>query len=79
MPGLGAGSELRTFVPAALLAGPRPHREAFAKTKGILRKTEAHTREALVEAPGAAVPAVTARDARVFFGHRCYRVVRQSC
>ena len=44
--------------------------EAFSKIKGILRKAEARTREALVGAMDAAISAVTARDARGFF-KRC--------
>ncbi len=31
------GTWPRAFVPAALLAGPQPHREAFSKIKAILR------------------------------------------
>ena len=47
--------------------------EAFAKIKNLLRKTAARTREALVEAMGAALSAVTAGDARGFFEHAGYR------
>jgi transposase len=50
-----------------------PIEEAFAKIKGILRKAEARSREALVEVMGAALSAVTARDARGFFEHCGYR------
>ena len=46
-----------------------PIEEAFSKIKGLLRKVEARSREALVEAIGAAISAVTGRDARGFFGH----------
>jgi transposase len=37
--------------------------EAFSKIKGILRRAEARSREALVEAIGMAIVAVTATDA----------------
>jgi transposase len=36
---------------------------------GLLRKVEARTREAVVEAIGAAIVAITASDARGFFDH----------
>lgn len=49
-----------------------PIEEAFAKIKGLLRKAEARTRQALVEAMGVAISAVTATDARGFFGHCGY-------
>ena len=53
-----------------------PIEEAFAKIKGILRKAEARTREALVEAlveaMGRALSSVGARDARSFFKHCGY-------
>ena len=49
-----------------------PIEEAFSKIKGILRKAEARTREALVEAIEVAISAVTARDARGFFKHCGY-------
>ncbi len=42
-----------------------------------MRRAEARTREALVEAMGRALGAVTARDARGFFGHRGYRTMGQ--
>jgi transposase len=54
-----------------------PIEESFSKVKAILRKTEARTREALVEAMGEALDAVTARHARGYFEHRGYRVVGQ--
>ncbi len=49
-----------------------PIEEAFSKVKGRLRKASARTREALVEAIGRALDAVTARDARGFFAHCGY-------
>ncbi len=54
-----------------------PIEEAFAKVKALLRGFEARTREALVEALGRALDAVTARDARGFFEHCGYRVTGQ--
>ncbi len=49
-----------------------PIEEAFSKIKGILRKAEARTRESLVEALGAAISSVSARDAQGFFEHCGY-------
>jgi len=54
-----------------------PIEEAFSKVKGILRKAEARSREALVEAMGKALDAVTVRDARSFFEHCGYRASGQ--
>ena len=54
-----------------------PIEEAFAKIKGLLRKSEARTREALLEAIGVAISAVTAKDARGFFEHCGYHAVVQ--
>jgi transposase len=54
-----------------------PIQEAFSKIKGMVRKVEARTREALVEAIGMALSAVTARDARGFFEHCGYRTAVQ--
>jgi hypothetical protein len=44
-------------------------REAFSKVKRLLRKAEARTREALVEAMGKAFSAVTVQGAHDFFAH----------
>jgi transposase len=54
-----------------------PIEEAFAKIKNLLRKAEVRTREALVEAMGQAISAVSAREARGFFEHCGYRAVVQ--
>lgn len=51
-----------------------PIEEAFSKVKGFLRKAGARTREALVEALGAALEVVTADDARGFYQHCGYTV-----
>jgi transposase len=55
-----------------------PIEEAFSKIKGLVRKAEARSREALVEAIGWALSAVTSRDARAFFEHCDYRMSVQS-
>lgn len=55
-----------------------PIEEAFSKVKRILRKAQARTRGALVEAMGRALGAVSPSDARGFFEHSGYRaMVRQ--
>ena len=55
-----------------------PIEEAFSKIKGMVRKAEARTREALVGAIGMALSVVTARDARGFFEHCGYGTPVQS-
>ena len=55
-----------------------PIEEAFAKVKGLMRRVQARTRDALVEAMGAALSALTARDARGFFEHCGYSMPVQS-
>jgi transposase len=54
-----------------------PIEEAFAKIKGILRKAEARSRKALIEAIAQAISVVSARDARGFFEHCGYRAMVQ--
>ena len=54
-----------------------PIEEAFAKLKALLRRFEARTREALVEAMGRSLDALTARDARGFFEHCGYHMLGQ--
>jgi hypothetical protein len=51
-----------------------PIEEALAKIKHLLREASARTREALVEAMGAALSAISARDALGFFEHAGYRL-----
>ncbi len=46
--------------------------EAFAKLKARLRRGKARTKEALVEAIGRALDAVSVRDARGWFAHCGY-------
>jgi transposase len=55
-----------------------PIEEAFSKIKGLVREAEARTREALVEAIGWALSAVTTEDIRGFFEHCGYRMSVQS-
>ncbi len=49
-----------------------PIEEAFSKIKGFLRRISARTKEALVEAIGKALGAVTPKDAQGFFAHCGY-------
>jgi transposase len=49
-----------------------PIEEAFSKVKALVRKEGARVREALVEAIGRALGAVTAEDAASFFAHAGY-------
>jgi len=55
-----------------------PIEEAFSKIKGLVRKAEARTKEALIEAIGSALSAVSSADARSFFEHGGYRTSVQS-
>ncbi len=54
-----------------------PIEEAFSKIKEILRRACARTREALVEALGEALSAVSLKDARGFFEHAGYHAIGQ--
>jgi transposase len=63
----GAGCRL-LFLPA-YSPDFNPIELAFAKLKAHLRRTAARTYDALVEAIGHALAAVTAADARAFFAH----------
>ena len=49
-----------------------PIEEAFSKLKALLRKARARARGALLEAIGSARSAITAWDARGYFGHCGY-------
>ena len=55
-----------------------PIEEAFSKLKAALRKAGARTREALVEATGRALDAITPEDIRGFFTDCGYRLPLQS-
>ena len=67
----GRGCELIYLPPYS--PDLNPIEEAFAKLKALLRRAGARTHEALIEAIGRALGAVTASDARGFFEHRGYR------
>jgi transposase len=54
-----------------------PIEEAFSKIKALLKKAAARTREALVEAIGLALEAVTSEDAEGWFVHCGYQVEAQ--
>ena len=69
------GCELRYLPPYS--PDLNPIEEAFSKVKGMLRRAEARGREALIEAMGAALSAISSRDARGFFEHRGYRLLVQ--
>lgn len=82
---LGAhrGERVRELVEARgcellFLPAYSPIEEAFSKLKALLRKASARTREALVEAIGRALSAVTAGDVMSFFGHCGYPITAQS-
>jgi transposase len=54
-----------------------PIEEAFSKVKALVRKVGARVREALVEAIGRALAAVTREDAAGWFAHAGYRAQDQ--
>jgi transposase len=54
-----------------------PIEEAFSKIKEILRRAQARNREALVEAIGQALSAISSKDAWSFFKHAGYHPVGQ--
>jgi transposase len=51
-----------------------PIEEAFSKIKAMLRRVGARTKDALVDALGQALSAVSAQDARGYFEHAGYRL-----
>jgi transposase len=53
-----------------------PIEEAFSKVKTILRKAKARSFEALIQATGRALSAVTKEDTLGFFTHRGYGIPR---
>jgi len=71
-----AGCELLFLPPYS--PDMNPIEEAFSKVKGILRKAGARTREALVEATGHALDAITPEDIRGFYADCGYRPPLQS-
>ena len=54
-----------------------PIEEAFSKVKSLLRKAAVRSKEALIDALGAALSAVSPEDARGFFEHAGYRPASQ--
>lgn len=72
----GRGCELLYLPPYS--PDLNPIEEAFAKLKGLLRRSGARSRQALVEAMGMALDAITARDSRGFFRHCGYYVSVQT-
>ena len=72
----GAGAEILFLPPYS--PDFSPIEEAFSKVKGILRRIGARTREALLEATGEALEAVSRRDAAGWFRHRGYAVPHHS-
>jgi transposase len=72
----GRGCELLYLPPYS--PDFNPIEQAFSKVKGrLLRRAEARTREALIEAMGQALSAVTVADSRGFFAHCGYRSMGQ--
>ncbi len=53
-----------------------PIEEAFSKLKALLRREKARTKEALVEALGRALDAITLKDARGWFAHCGYAIAQ---
>jgi len=72
----GRGCELLYLPPYS--PDLNPIEGAFAKLKGRLRAVAARSREALIEAIGAALDAMSASDAHGFFGSCGYRTPAQS-
>jgi transposase len=54
-----------------------PIEQVFSKVKGLMRKAEARTREALIEAMSWALSAVSVQDARGYFGRCGYHSMGQ--
>jgi transposase len=71
----GRGCELLYLPPYS--PDLNPIEQAFSKLKGLLRRAESRARGALIESMGAALSAITARDARGFFGHCGYHATAQ--
>jgi transposase len=54
-----------------------PIEQAFSKVKGLMRRAQARTHEALIEVMGRTLEAVRAREARRFFRHCGYSSMGQ--
>ena len=61
------------FLPSYSSPDLNPIEEAFSKIKALVRKEGARVREALVEAIGRALRAVTPEDVAGWFAHAGYR------
>ena len=72
----GAGCELMYLPPYS--PDLNPIEQAFSKVKGLMRKAETRTRQALIDAMGMALCAVSARDAQGYVGHCGYHPMVQS-
>lgn len=72
----GAGAEVLFLPPYS--PDFSPIEETFSKVKGILRRIGARTREALLQATGHALDAVSQRDALGWFRHCGYDVSHHS-
>lgn len=71
-----AGCELLFLPPYS--PDMNPIEQAFSKVKGILRKAGTRTREALLEATGHALEAITPEDIRGFYADCGYHLSLQS-
>jgi transposase len=71
----GRGCEL-IYLPA-YSPDLNPIEEAFSKIKAMLRRVGARTKDALVDALGEALSAVSAQDAQGYFEHAGYRLRAQ--
>ena len=72
------GCELLYLPPYSPDFNPIEEAFSFSKIKQLVRKAEARTREALVDAIGRGISMVTTEDARGFFGHSGYFTPVQS-
>ncbi len=61
------------YLPAHSSPDFNPIEEAFAKIEGMVRQAGARTKDALVDALGEALSALSAQDARGYFQHAGYR------
>ena len=72
----GRGCELLYLPPYS--PDLNPIEEAFSKVKALLRRARARTREALIEAMGRALDAVSTKDTQGFFEHCGYPIPAQT-
>lgn len=72
----GAGAEVLFLPPYS--PDLNPIEEAFSKVKGILRKVQSRSKEALLEATGTALDAITRKDIRGFYSGCGYYLPVQS-